>query len=162
MIATLKKVKTFYDANLQAEADTIATDQGVNIQNIKEIITAWKRIVQFPTVLISPLTTDRLDDDDSIYVYSKTHKIAVAIVHKNANTVDLQNTILVYAKAVEKLTAKNPRYGSPPIFNRVMWDGIDYSDIVEEQKNRDVLQMAIIGLSIVPIAESDEINIPNA
>lgn len=162
MITALSKVKIFYDANLQTEADTIATDQSVTIPNIAEIVTSWKRPLQFPTIFISPLSTDRLDDTDPIYAYSKAHKLAISIVHKNASTTDLQNTILVYVKAVEKLTAKNPQYGAPPVFNRVNWDGIDYGDIVDEQKSREVLQMAIIGLSIVPIAESDELNIPNA
>ncbi len=119
-------------------------------------------MVQFPTVIISPLTTDRLDDNDPNYVYSKAHKVAVSIVHKNSDTPTLQDIIMVYAKAVEKMTAKNPQYGAPPAFNRVFWDGVDYSDIVEEQKSRDILQMAIIGLVLVPIAESDEIGIPNA
>lgn len=164
MIDALENVKDLFDAELQTAANTEATTRSKTIENIKEILTAWKKnIVQYPTILISPLNTDRLDDNDPIYVYSKEHKIAVAIVYKNANLIDLQNNILIYSKAVEKLIAKNPHLGNPPAVNRAKWDGVDYSDIVDMQKGGEVLQMAIVGLSIEPIAESDELgNIPNA
>jgi len=166
MIAALSNVKTFFDANLQAAATTVATEQSVTtLVSLVEIITSWKRILQYPTLVIEPNDTAKLSDDDPVYAYQKVHQMTATIIHCNVDTNILQDNILVYSKAIEKLIAKNPRLvtGGVATANRVQWNGISYSDMVAGQKDREALQKAEISILFIPIAESDELgNIENA
>ena len=167
MIEVLDKTKAFLVANLQAEATTIAGAQSpvrvIDTIPVGAFFTAWKRPTQFPSIFIAPTNTVRVVTlDEPNYVYAKSQNIIVTVVYRNADVQMLQDTILIYCKAIEKLIVKNPQFEDPtPVFNRVEWTGIDYSDLVSGLQDKVSMQMGLVSISITPEHDADELGISN-
>ena len=138
MRLTLAGVLAYFEANLETTLVAMEAEYSVTITRLVTMETKENVAKQFPYMVILPQSgTNEYGDEEAPFTTPwKIRDVKVIVVHNNSNIVEVQNTLLYYEDAVNRMIEDDDTLGSR--FNRVQLTEEDFSEMgqwMEQPRN---------------------------
>lgn len=163
MYSTVNSIKSFLEDTsgftvnrLKDKLTAIGTLYSVTIPTYASLIAGYPTSKQYPQIGILPINVS-YNEDLGNPAFRKAHRVAIAIINAGTQEKEIQDQLMWYCEAIENLINLTPNLVNRVIYSEVT--GIDFGEMISNQKSRLTLQVATIELKIFPQVRADEISI---
>lgn len=148
MRITLAGVKTYFDATMETILTAMESEYSDTITRLKYMDTKNYAGRQFPFMEILPNegNNDYLSDDAPEEMGWKYREVKCVVVHNSSNIDKVQDTLLYYEDAINKLVENDNTFGN--LFNRVRVTEMDYSEMGQWVETKNYEQSVLIIMEI--------------
>lgn len=148
MRISLSGVKTYFDAQMETILLAMEAEYSVTIKRLKYMDTKEYAGRQFPYMVILPNDghNDYLDEEAPEEFGWKYRDIKIIVVHNSSDIDDVQDTLLYYEDAVNRLIENDNTFGD--LFNRVRLEDEDFSEMGQWKETKNYEQSVLMILEV--------------
>lgn len=148
MRTTLAGIKTYFDANMETILLAMEAEYSVTIERLVSIEHVENAARQYPYMVILPNDGNNEYGDENTPVEQgfKIRNAQIIVVHNSTDIVEVQDTLLYYEDAVNRLIENDNTFGS--LFNRVRLGDEDFSEMGQWIETKEYEQSVLMILEV--------------